>query len=175
MRMTRRGVLAALFATLPLVTLTGCPSGGGEKTGGDAPAVATGGGGGKKLVIAWAKWDPADNLQKLTADFTKETGIAVEVNQIPWSDFETKINAAWTGKSAEFDHLKSALTAERGAIPYAALAAALNSNEGAARVAVHRLRKRYRELFRATVAETVAEPGEVDDEVRHLAGVLGGD
>ena len=103
MRMTRRGVLAALFATLPLVTLTGCPSGGGEKTGGDAPAVATGGGGGKKLVIAWAKWDPADNLQKLTADFTKETGIAVEVNQIPWSDFETKINAAWTGKSTEFD------------------------------------------------------------------------
>ncbi len=104
MRMTRRGVLAALFATLPLVTLTGCPSGGGEKTGGDAPAVATGGGGGgKKLVIAWAKWDPADNLQKLTADFTKETGIAVEVNQIPWSDFETKINAAWTGKSDAFD------------------------------------------------------------------------
>lgn len=104
MRMTRRGVLTALFATLPLLTLTGCPSGGGEKTGGEAPTNTTAGGGGdKKLVIAWAKWDPADKLQKLTEDFTKETGIKVEVNQIPWSDFETKINAAWTGKSPEFD------------------------------------------------------------------------
>ena len=102
MQLTRRGVLTALFATLPLLTLTGCPSGGGEKpAGGDAPAA--GGGGDKKLVIAWAKWDPADKLQKLTEDFTKETSIKVEVNQIPWSDFETKINAAWTGKSTEFD------------------------------------------------------------------------
>ena len=104
MRMTRRGVLTALFATLPLLTHPGCPSGGGEKTGGEAPTNTTASGGGdKKLVIAWAKWDPADNLQKLTEEFTKETGIKVEVNQIPWSDFETKINAAWTGKSAEFD------------------------------------------------------------------------
>jgi len=80
-----------------------------------------------------------------------------------------------TARIAEFEQLKSALTAERGAIPYAELAAALNTTEGAARVAVHRLRKRYRELFRATVADTVSEPGEVDDEVRHIATVLGGD
>ncbi len=77
------------------------------------------------------------------------------------------------GKTAEFDHLKSVLTAERGAIPYAELAAALSTTEGAARVAVHRLRKRYRDLFRATVADTVAEPADVDDEVRHIATVLG--
>lgn len=80
-----------------------------------------------------------------------------------------------TARVAEFEQLKSALTAERGAIPYAELAAALNTSEGAARVAVHRLRKRYRELFRAAVADTVSEPGDVDDEVRHIATVLGGD
>jgi RNA polymerase sigma factor (sigma-70 family) len=80
-----------------------------------------------------------------------------------------------TARVAEFEQLKSALTAERGAIPYAELAAALNTTEGAARVAVHRLRKRYRELFRAAVADTVSEPGDVDDEVRHIVGVLGGD
>lgn len=88
-----------------------------------------------------------------------------------------RLRAEYTaaGKASEFDQLKSALTAERGAIPYAELAAALNLSEGAARVAVHRLRKRYRELFRATVADTVSEPDEVDDEVRHIATVLGGD
>ena len=48
------------------------------------------------------------------------------------------------------------------------------TTEGTARVAVHRLRKRYREMFRAAVADTVSEPEEVDDEVRHLATVLGG-
>lgn len=80
-----------------------------------------------------------------------------------------------TARLAEFEQLKSALTAERGAIPYAKLAAKLDSTEGAARVAVHRLRKRYRELFRAAVADTVSEPAAVDDEVRHLAIVLGGD
>lgn len=88
-----------------------------------------------------------------------------------------RLRAEYTvaGKLAEFDHLKPTLTADRGAIPYAELAAALCSTEGATRVAVHRLRKHYREHFRATVAETVAEPADVDDEVRHLAAVLGGD
>lgn len=85
-----------------------------------------------------------------------------------------RLRAEYTAadKLAEFDHLKSTLTAERGAIPYAALATALGSTEGATRVAVHRLRKRYRELFRATVADTVSEPRDVDDEVRYVVSVL---
>ena len=88
-----------------------------------------------------------------------------------------RLRAEYTasGRLTEFEQLKSALTAERGAIPYAELAAALGSTEGATRVAVHRLRKRYRELFRATVADTVSELGEVDDEVRHIVTVLGGE
>lgn len=59
--------------------------------------------GSKKIVIAWAKWEPADQLQKLTAEYTKETGVTVEVQQIPWGEFETKINAAWSGKDSSFD------------------------------------------------------------------------
>jgi RNA polymerase sigma-70 factor (ECF subfamily) len=80
---------------------------------------------------------------------------------------------AAAGKTAEFDHLKGALTANRGDIAYRDLAAALGLSEGAARVAVHRLRKHFREVFRATVAETVAEPEEVEDELRYLVGLLG--
>src|SRR5690349_2419673 len=52
------------------------------------------------------------------------------------------------GKAAEFEILKPFLTAGAGAIPYQNVAAALSSNEGAARVAVHRLRRRYRDLLR---------------------------
>ncbi len=80
---------------------------------------------------------------------------------------------AAAGKVAEFDQLKGALTAERGGIAYRDIAAALGLSEGATRVAVHRLRKRFREAFRATVAETVSTPEEVEDELRHLVGLLG--
>jgi RNA polymerase sigma factor (sigma-70 family) len=86
-----------------------------------------------------------------------------------------RLRAEYTaaGKTAEFERLKGALTAERGGIDYGDLAAALGLNEGSARVAVHRLRKRFRNLFRAAVAETVSAPEEVEDELRYLAGVLG--
>jgi RNA polymerase sigma-70 factor (ECF subfamily) len=77
------------------------------------------------------------------------------------------------GKSTEFEQLKGALTAERGRIAYDQLAATLELSEGAARVAVHRLRKRFRVLFRAAVAETVSAPEEVEDELRYVVGLLG--
>ena len=63
--------------------------------------------------------------------------------------------------------------ADRGAIDYGALGAALGLSEAAARVAVHRLRKRFRELFQAAVADTVSGPEEVEDELRYLVGILG--
>jgi RNA polymerase sigma-70 factor (ECF subfamily) len=75
-------------------------------------------------------------------------------------------------KADEFDRLKSCLTAERGEISYAAIAAALAVSEGAARVAVHRLRKRFREVFREEIAHTVSSAEEIEDEVRYLMSVL---
>jgi RNA polymerase sigma-70 factor (ECF subfamily) len=76
------------------------------------------------------------------------------------------------GRTAEYEVLKQFLTVERGAIPYPAIAAALGVAESSARGAVHRLRKRFRELFRAEIAETIADPAEVDDEVRHVVAAL---
>jgi RNA polymerase sigma-70 factor (ECF subfamily) len=75
-------------------------------------------------------------------------------------------------KTAEFERLKGVLMADRGTIDYGALATELGLNEGAARVAVHRLRKRFRELFRAAVADTVSGPEEVEGELRYLVGIL---
>jgi RNA polymerase sigma-70 factor (ECF subfamily) len=72
------------------------------------------------------------------------------------------------GKAALFDALRDHLVgdAERGR--YAETAAKLNQNEGATRVAVTRLRERFRERLRAEVARTVEDPRDIDEELRHL-------
>jgi RNA polymerase sigma-70 factor (ECF subfamily) len=76
------------------------------------------------------------------------------------------------GKGPLFEVLKPALTGSRETQPYADLALALEMSEGAVRVAVHRLRERYRERLRAEVADTVASPADVESELRHLFRVL---
>jgi RNA polymerase sigma-70 factor (ECF subfamily) len=48
----------------------------------------------------------------------------------------------------------------------------MNTSEGALKVAIHRLRKRYRELYRQEIADTVADAAEVESELRYLAAVL---
>jgi len=76
------------------------------------------------------------------------------------------------GREAEFDCLKDYLTAERGEIPYPEVAGRLGMTEGTARAAVHRMRSRFRALFRAEISRTVAAPEEVEDEVRYLKRAL---
>ena len=77
------------------------------------------------------------------------------------------------GNNALFSELHPCLVGDRTALPYAALAAKLGQSESAVKSAVHRLRRRYRKLLRHEIAETVATPGEVDEELRHLFAVLG--
>jgi RNA polymerase sigma-70 factor (ECF subfamily) len=73
------------------------------------------------------------------------------------------------GRPEHFERLKVFLLGQSDA-PYAALARELNTSEGAIKVAIHRLRKRYRDLFRQEIADTVANPSEVGPELRFLAG-----
>ena len=75
------------------------------------------------------------------------------------------------GRPEHFERLKIFLLSRSDA-PYAALAGEMNITEGALKVAIHRLRKRYRDLFRREIAETVADPAEVESELRYLAAVL---
>ena len=80
------------------------------------------------------------------------------------------------GKRDLFEHLKNFLTMADGRVPYKQAAAELGMNEGALRVSVHRLRRRYGELLRAEVAETIADPNEpsqIDEEIGYLLTVLG--
>ena len=71
-----------------------------------------------------------------------------------------------------FDELRVFLLGEKASASYAQVAATLQMTESAVKVAVHRLRGRYRELFREEVAHTVEEPSEISEEVRHLFSVL---
>jgi len=76
------------------------------------------------------------------------------------------------GKSELFDRLKPCLTQAGSAIPYTELATQLPLSEGALRVAVHRLRQRYRDLLHAEIEHTVADPSHVEDEIRDLFQAL---
>ncbi|HLX44803.1 MAG TPA: sigma-70 family RNA polymerase sigma factor [Bryobacteraceae bacterium] len=75
------------------------------------------------------------------------------------------------GRPEHFERLKVFLLGQSDA-PHATLAREMNTSEGAIKVAVHRLRKRYRELFRQEIADTVADPADVESELRYLAAVL---
>ena len=76
------------------------------------------------------------------------------------------------GRAELFAALRPTLTGLGETQPYAELAARLGLTEGALRVAVHRLRRRYRSLLRAEIAQTVESPAETDAELRHLFRAL---
>ena len=76
------------------------------------------------------------------------------------------------GQAALFDALKPCLVGRRATQPYQQLGAELGMTEGSVKVAVFRLRQRYRERLMEEIAHTVASPDEVESEVRHLFRVL---
>ena len=78
------------------------------------------------------------------------------------------------GKEERFELLEGFVTGEGEDIPYRQVAETLGLSEAAVKVAVHRMRKRFGEILRAEVAETVGDPDEVDVEVRHVLSAVGG-
>jgi DNA-directed RNA polymerase specialized sigma24 family protein len=80
---------------------------------------------------------------------------------------------AAAGKEEVFDRLKDYLTVDEGAGSHADAARDLGMTPGAVKVAVHRLRRRYREALLTHVAATVESPRDVEDEIRHLLATLG--
>lgn len=100
----------------------------------------------KLFERSWAQAILAQALARLKAEFTTE------------------------GKEDLFEHLKTYLTAQEG--PYRDTAAAMNMTEGAVKVAVHRLRRRYGELVRNEIAQTVANPEQIEEEMNDLYAAL---
>jgi len=77
-----------------------------------------------------------------------------------------------TGRGARFAEIQFAILGERSAVPYAALAARLGMSPEAVRVAVHRLRQRYRQVLREEIAHTVTGEADVIEELKYLRRVL---
>jgi RNA polymerase sigma-70 factor (ECF subfamily) len=78
------------------------------------------------------------------------------------------------GKAAMFAHLKETLTSDRSAVPYAVMASRLGVSEGSVKVAVHRIRQRYRQLLREEISHTLADPAQAEQELRDLFAALAG-
>jgi len=127
------------------------------------------GGGAAVLSLDWQdadtryQVDPADRLSpdKLYDRAWALTLLEQVINRL-------REEGAAEGKGKAFEQLKPFLMASESAIPYAEAAARLGLSEGAARVAVHRLRKRYRELLRQEIAQTLSEPADLEEELRAL-------
>ena len=79
---------------------------------------------------------------------------------------------ARAGKSRQFDVLKAWLTGDVEDRSQAGAAAQLGTNEGAVKVAIHRLRRQFRELVKQEIAQTLDDPAQVTDELRYLLSIL---
>jgi len=110
--------------------------------------------------------EPADEL---TPERLFERGWALAVLEQVLTRLETEQSVA--GKASQFGTLKGFLTGG-GEGGYAEAGERLGMSAGAVKVAVHRLRRRYRELLREEIAHTVAEPAEIDEEIRYLLSCL---
>ena len=78
------------------------------------------------------------------------------------------------GKAELFAHAKGFLMAKAEALPHVEAAAGLGMDAGALRLAVHRLRKRYRDTLKEEIAQTLADPSAVEEELRSLQAALRG-
>jgi RNA polymerase sigma-70 factor (ECF subfamily) len=79
-----------------------------------------------------------------------------------------------SGKAAHFDEMKTFLSGEKRPVPHAEVAERLGITPLAVKVAVHRLRKRFRDALREEIAQTVATPDEIDSELQALYAALEG-
>ena len=121
-------------------------------------------------------WETADTKFQVAATnepspdkaFDREWALALLAKVIERLQAE---NAA-DGKGKLFEQLKVFLAAGKGESAHAEVASALGMEEGAVRVAVHRLRKRYRVLLREEIASTLSDPAMVDEEMRALFGAF---
>jgi RNA polymerase sigma factor (sigma-70 family) len=131
------------------------------------------GGGEAPLSLDWQTADTkfqvaATNEPSPDKAFDREWALALLAKVIERLQKECEAD----GKAKLFDQLKVFLTAGKSETAQSEMAKALGMEEGAVRVAVHRLRKRYRELLRAEIAQTLADAGDVEEEMRALFGAF---
>jgi RNA polymerase sigma-70 factor (ECF subfamily) len=131
---------------------------GAEKRGGDA----------ERTTIESATTIPAPDARETELAFDRQWALTVIARALDIVGAELRD----AGKAAYFDALKPWLTGESAALSQADIARTLGVSDGAAKVAIHRLRQRFREAVKAEIAQTVRDAADVDDELRHFLAVL---
>ena len=131
-------------------------------------------GGGKTIISLddllgqdWLALEPVTDLTP-EKEFQKNWAITLLRQAL----ISLRAESVATGKGVMFEELKQFLEGEAKPGEYAAAAERLGMTANGVAVTVHRLRQRYREIVRAEIADTVASPNEIDDELRHLFTVL---
>ena len=112
-----------------------------------------------------------DSAQSLPPDVLYDRQWAATLLERTMSRLQEEYTAS--GRATLFEHLQSCLVREEAALPYAEIAARLKLTEAAVKMAVHRLRARYREILRAQIAHTVSSAEEIEEEIRHLFAAFG--
>jgi RNA polymerase sigma-70 factor (ECF subfamily) len=131
------------------------------------------GGGAVNLSLDWHTADTRFQVVATTEPspdkaFDREWAVALLAKVIE----RLQAECAAEGKANFFEQLKIFLTAGKGELSHTAAAQKLGLDETAVRVAVHRLRKRYRQLLRDEIAQTLANAVDVDEEMRALFGAF---
>jgi RNA polymerase sigma-70 factor (ECF subfamily) len=131
--------------------------------------------GGDRVFIAWDALEPRDRealgpSDTLTPEKLYDRRWAWVLLDRAMEKLRNECAAA--GKGPLFERLQDCLTGDPVAKSYQEIAAELQMTEGAVKVGVHRLRRRFGELLRAQVAQTVDDPNEVSDEIRELFAAL---
>ena len=143
------------------------------------------------------EWDRANTLKRgggitpLSLDW-EDAETRYQINQVDNLSPDKLYDRAWAmivlervvirlrdencddGKTDQYERLKPFLMVGRNEIPYATVATELKMSEGAVRVAVHRLRQRYRELLRDEIAHTLTNPAQAGEEMQALFVALAG-
>lgn len=131
--------------------------------------------GGGQVIIAWDGVDPEERYRleppdTWTAERVYERRWALTVLEQAMAALAGEYSSG--GKQGLFEKLRPFISGEDDDVSYSGLAGELQMNEGAVRVAVHRLRQRYAEAVRSEIAKIVRRPEEIEEELRHLFAVL---
>jgi len=131
--------------------------------------------GGQQMFISWDDLKPEERellevCDRLTPERIFDRRWALTLLERVMNQLRNECVAARKGEM--FETLRVYLTGNAGGKTYQEVAARWNMSEGAVKVTVHRLRRRFGELVRAQIARTVESPDEIEDEIRQLFAAL---
>jgi hypothetical protein len=131
--------------------------------------------GGGQSTVSWDAMSAEERYQAEPQDETSAEALYEERWALTLLDAAmARLGAelAAAGRERIFVELKGQIWGGAGVLSYSELSGRLEMSEGALKVTVHRLRQRFRELLREEVVHTVADAAEINDELRHLVGVV---